>query len=123
MPFDGARALRYLKSVCDIGPRISGTVGMTRKWTCCKSIFTALGCEVESHGSPPNSAAERRPTAMVNLIAKWHPERKHRLIICTHYDTRPIADQEPDRRDWYKPFVSANDGGSGVAFLMELRIT
>jgi hypothetical protein len=42
------------------------------------------------------------------------------VILCAHYDTRPIADQEPDRRRWYEPFLSANDGGSGVALLMEL---
>src|SRR5581483_4853288 len=41
-------------------------------------------------------------------------------ILCSHYDTRPIADQEPDRRKWQQPFISANDGGSGVALLMEL---
>ncbi len=57
---------------------------------------------------------------MANLIASWHPDRQRRVIICSHYDTRPIADQEPNRRDWTKPFISANDGGSGVAFLMEL---
>src|SRR5262249_45053629 len=39
---------------------------------------------------------------------------------CSHYDTRPIADQETDRNKWREPFLSANDGGSGVAFLMEL---
>src|SRR5262249_42203596 len=38
----------------------------------------------------------------------------------SHYDTRPIADQEPDRRKWEEPFLSANDGTSGVALLMEL---
>src|SRR5207253_9672 len=43
-----------------------------------------------------------------------------RVILCSHYDTRPIADQEPDERKWREPFLSANDGGSGVAFLMEL---
>ena len=32
---------------------------------------------------------------------------------------RPIADQEPDTRKWHDPFVSANDGGSGVAFMLE----
>src|SRR5262249_7252732 len=32
----------------------------------------------------------------------------------------PIADQEEDERKWRLPFVSANDGGSGVALLMEL---
>src|SRR5262245_7736621 len=44
-----------------------------------------------------------------------------RLVIrCSHYDTRPIADQEEDPRRWHEPFISANDGGSGVALLMEL---
>jgi Zn-dependent M28 family amino/carboxypeptidase len=57
---------------------------------------------------------------MKNLIISWHPERKRRVILCSHYDTRPVADQEPDPRRWHDPFVSANDGGSGVAFLMEL---
>jgi len=57
---------------------------------------------------------------MANLIASWHPERLRRVILCSHYDTRPIADQEPDPRQWAQPFLSANDGGSGVALLMEL---
>ena len=42
------------------------------------------------------------------------------MLICSHYDTRPRADQERDRDNWDKPFISANDGTSGVAWLMEL---
>ena len=57
---------------------------------------------------------------MANLIARWNPEAARRVILCSHYDTRPIADQEPDRKKWFLPFVSANDGGSGVALMMEL---
>ena len=52
---------------------------------------------------------------MANMIVSWNPDRQRRVILCSHYDTRPIADQEPDARNWRKPFVSANDGGSGVA--------
>src|SRR5436305_547903 len=33
---------------------------------------------------------------------------------------RPVADQEADRRLWHRPFASANDGTSGVAWMMEL---
>ena len=54
------------------------------------------------------------------MIVSFFPDKKRRVILCSHYDTRPIADQEPDARDSRKPFVSANDGGSGVAMLMEL---
>src|SRR5262249_38695733 len=57
---------------------------------------------------------------MTNLIVSWYPRLEQRVILCAHYDTRPIADQERNRRDWRKPFLSANDGGSGVALLMEL---
>src|SRR5438128_877598 len=37
-------------------------------------------------------------------------------------DKRPRDqfDQEPDRNKWEEPFVSANDGTAGVAWLMEL---
>ena len=57
---------------------------------------------------------------MTNIVITWHPERERRVLLCSHYDTRPHADQEPNRNDWSKPFVSANDGTSGVAWLMEL---
>src|SRR5262245_49117463 len=30
VPFDGKRAMEYLEEVCKIGPRISGTDGMTK---------------------------------------------------------------------------------------------
>ena len=48
---------------------------------------------------------------MGNMIVSWQPEKERRIIICSHYDTRPIADQEPERRKWREPFISANDGG------------
>src|SRR5436189_75805 len=57
---------------------------------------------------------------MANMVISYHPDRTRRVILCSHYDTRPIADQEPARKRWHEPFVSANDGGSGVALLMEL---
>jgi Zn-dependent M28 family amino/carboxypeptidase len=57
---------------------------------------------------------------MVNLIVSWQPEKERRILICCHYDTRPIADQEEKRANWNKPFLSANDGASGVAMLMEM---
>jgi hypothetical protein len=58
---------------------------------------------------------------MANLICEWHPERKVRILLCAHYDTRPLPDQDPDpvqRRQGR--FVGASDGASGVAVLMEL---
>ena len=37
-----------------------------------------------------------------------------------HWDTREIADKDPDPNNHDKPILGANDGGSGVAILMVL---
>ncbi len=57
---------------------------------------------------------------MANLIGSWHPERKDRVVIGVHYDTRPFPDEEPNPTLRTTPFIGANDGASGVALLMEI---
>jgi hypothetical protein len=118
--FDKDRAMRYLKQICDIGPRISGSEGMAKQQELLTKHFEKHGAKVRLQKFEAQQRSQKKPVPMANLIASWHPERTRRLILCAHYDTRPIADQEFDERDWTKPFVSANDGGSGVALMMEL---
>jgi glutaminyl-peptide cyclotransferase len=118
--FDGKRALDYLKRVCDIGPRISGSAGMQRQQELLRKHFEGLGATVQTQPFTAKQKSQRTAVDMANLIVSWHPERKRRVILCSHYDTRPIADQERDPRKWREKFISANDGGSGVALLMEL---
>jgi len=119
LPFDGKRAMKYLRELCAIGPRVSGTEGMKKQQDLLEKHFQKLGAKVEFQkfeGKQPSVNA----VPMANMIVVWNPEAKRRIIFCGHYDTRPIADQEPDRHNWRKPFLSANDGASTVAFLMEL---
>jgi hypothetical protein len=118
--FDAKRAMGYLEAICKIGPRISGTEGMKKQQELIEKHFKDLGATVEYQKFSARQVSRRQPTEMANMIVSWHPDRERRVILCSHYDTRPIADQEDDRRNWAKPFVSANDGGSGVALLMEL---
>jgi glutaminyl-peptide cyclotransferase len=120
IPFDGERAMKYLKELCDIGPRISGTPGMAQQQKRVIEHFQKHGATVTRQEFTVRQRSRRDDVRMTNLIAYWHPERKRRIILCSHYDTRPAADQEPDRLNWNKPFLSANDGTSGVALLMEL---
>jgi hypothetical protein len=112
--------MKYLRELCDIGPRISGSDGMRKQQERVKEHFEKLGAKVTFQKFEAKQRSQARPTAMANMIVTWHPDRDRRVLLCTHYDTRPIADQERDRRDWTKTFISANDGTSGVAWLMEL---
>jgi hypothetical protein len=118
--FDSERALDYLKQLCAIGPRVSGSDGMARQRELLRKHFETLGGQVELQEFTARQKSRRDPVAMANLIVSWYPDRPRRVILCAHYDTRPIADQERDKRRWGQPFLSANDGGSGVALLMEL---
>jgi hypothetical protein len=118
--FDSKRAMGYLRAVCEIGPRISGTEGMKRQQELLEKHFRDLGGEVRWQRFTARQKSVRTDTPMANMIVSWHPERRRRCMLCSHYDTRPIADQEPNPRRWREPFLSANDGGSGVAVLMEM---
>ncbi len=118
--FDGKRAMGYLEEVCKIGPRISGSEGMTKQQELIEKHFTNLGGKVSYQRFTARQKSNRKSVEMANLVVSYHPDRGRRAILCSHYDTRPIADQEPNPRRWNDPFISANDGGSGVALLMEM---
>jgi glutaminyl-peptide cyclotransferase len=118
-PVDGERAHKYLRQLCDLGPRVSGTDGMAKQQELVTRHFEGLGATVTRQEFQVRQRSRRDDVEMTNLIASWFPDRKRRVIFCSHYDTRPAAHEEP-RRNWNKPFLSANDGTSGVALLMEL---
>jgi hypothetical protein len=121
VPFDGQRAMTYLEELCRLGPRISGSPAMARQQELLTEHFTKLGAKVQRQEFVIRQRSRPQlPVEMVNLVISWHPDRKQRVILCGHYDTRPIADQERERRRWKEPFLSANDGTSTVAWLMEL---
>jgi hypothetical protein len=118
VPFNGERAYQYLKEICAIGPRVSGTEGMARQQAYLKAHFEKLGGRVSLQEFTARHPQTGNPVKLANLIVEWHPDRNQRVLFCAHYDTRPFPDQDPvDRRG---PFVGANDGASGTAVLCEL---
>ena len=118
--FDAKRAMGYLQDVCKIGPRMSGTASMKKQQELMEKHFKAFDCKLTWQKFSARQRSQRQATEMANLIVSFNPEQKRRIILCTHYDTRPIADQDPEPKNRRKPIVSANDGGSGVALLMEM---
>ena len=116
---DGKRFMSYLEAICELGPRMSATPSMKKQQELITAHFEKLKLKVTRQEFAGKQVSVAEGVPMVNLIVSFNPDKKKRAMICSHYDTRPIADQEPVRANWRKPFVSANDGGSGVAFMME----
>jgi Zn-dependent M28 family amino/carboxypeptidase len=55
-----------------------------------------------------------------NIIASFNPEKKARIMLCSHWDSRPFADYDPDPAKRNKPVMAANDGASGVGVILEI---
>lgn len=116
--YDADRAFGYLEQLCDLGPRPSGSEAMKRQQAMLTAFFQSRGAEVSLQQSQIRDPRSGEPVEIGNLIAKFHPDRPQRYLLCAHYDTRPFPDR--DRENPRGTFVGANDGASGTAALMEL---
>jgi hypothetical protein len=118
IPFNGARAYEYLRQLCALGPRRSGSPGMQAQQRLLTEHFSRLGAQVELQRFDYRHPLDGSQVPMANLIVHWHPQSKDRVLLCTHYDTLPFPLRDP--RNPQGRFIGANDGGSGTALLMEL---
>lgn len=111
--FDGQRAYEDVKTQVSFGPRSPGTPGhdQIRAWIQ-KELETA-GWQVEVQES------EALGHPVKNIVAK-RGDAPPQIIIGAHYDSRMVADQDPDPANHTQPVPAANDGGSGVAVLLGL---
>ena len=120
-PLNKDRAFRFLQDICDLGPRVTGSEAMQRQQEILTDHFRNLGGEVRLQKFRFPHPQFGTPQEAANMIVEWHPEKRDRILICVHYDTRPQGDNsrvpKNQRGDL---FLGANDGASGVALLMEL---
>ena len=119
--FDAARAYSLVTQQTDFGPRIPGTAAhdSMRVW-----LVERLGLHadrvIEQRITVPDPRDTSRVFSGANVIASWRPEATERVLLAAHWDTRPVADNDPDPSRRIEPVLGANDGGSGVAVLLEI---
>jgi glutaminyl-peptide cyclotransferase len=114
--FDGTRALADVQQQVDFGPRIPGSEGHAQVRAWMQAELEEAGWIVEVHES------NRLGHPIYNIIAK-RDDTPAQIILGAHYDTRMVADHDPDPTKHTEPVPGANDGASGVAVLLELART
>ncbi len=112
LEFDGNSAYAFLKAQCDFGPRPPGSQALEDTRVYIKNLFESWNWTVTFQNWT------YREVQLVNIIATKGSNAS--VIIGAHYDTRPVADHDPDPSNWDKPIPGANDGASGVAVILEL---
>jgi len=113
--FDGPSAFQYVQAQMAIGPRPAGSEAGRKTGDYIVAQLQKNGWQVEEQkfvyrGVPGRNIIGRAGKGPVALIG-------------AHYDTRRLADEDPNAALRAEPVPGANDGASGVAVLLELART
>lgn len=117
--FNADSAYAFIQKQVDFGPRVPNT----KEHAACANYL------VETLYNYADSAFIQYADAttwdnvnlhMKNIIAVFGPEKKKRILLSAHWDTRPWADAEGNENRKDEPILGANDGGSGVGVLLEI---
>lgn len=115
--FNADSAYHYIQQQVDFGPRVISS----KAWENCaiwlEQKFLQYTTNVIVQEATTTTYDGKKHT-LKNIIASFSPEKKNRIALFAHWDSRHIADH--DTKDQNKPILGANDGGSGVGVLIEL---
>ena len=114
--FNGQRAYADVETQVAFGPRVPGLEGHAKILEWMRNELVEAGWQVEVQES------EALGHPILNVVARRSDEPPQ-IIFGAHYDSRMFADSDPDPTNHSKPVPGANDGGSGVAVLLELART
>ncbi len=117
--FNADSAYDYIAKQVAFGPRVPGTKANI---ACAEYLETTLRSHIPDVvvQKAVVRAYDNTLLNIRNIIGVFHPERNDRILLCAHWDTRHIADHDPDPAMRTKPILGANDGGSGTGVLLEI---
>lgn len=118
--FNSDSAFSNVAAQVNFGPRVPGTTGHSRCRDYIVSSLRRYGADsiIIQNFDGEFFTGETHP--LTNIMAMYNPSAKRRILLGAHWDTRPWADMESSTEGRQMPIPGANDGGSGVAVLLEL---
>jgi glutaminyl-peptide cyclotransferase len=117
--FDAAQAMRWVQYQVAAGPRVPGMPGHRTVGDWLERELKARADTVEVQAFTHVTASGAR-LELRNILARFRPSDPNRILYLTHWDTRPIAENDPDPAKRATPIPGANDGASGTAMLLEV---
>jgi Zn-dependent M28 family amino/carboxypeptidase len=107
--FDSSRAYAHVRELVALGPRPAGSPANVKAREYILRALAQYGIKAAPQSFEASTPVG--PVPMANVIGTIPGERAGRIVIASHFDTKP---QLPFR------FVGANDGGSSTGVLLEL---
>lgn len=114
--FDGKRALVDIEYQLSLGARVPGSKAHQKVQDWIASELQKSGWQVDFQKTEIMGQSVSNIVARRGSGSPW-------LILGAHYDSRQLADHDPNPHKRTLPVPGANDGASGVAVLLELSRT
>ena len=115
--FNADSAYDYIKAQVDFGPRVPNT----KAHNACAKYLEAKLRQFTSDVTVQIGDVKAYDGTILhirNIIGIVHPEKHKKILLCSHWDSRPWADE--DSVDKKKPIDAANDGASGIGVMLEI---
>lgn len=115
--FNADSAYVYTETQVKFGPRVPGTAAQTK----CAKYFEDFLKRFTPNVVVQNAQIKLYNNKMVpckNIIASFNPDNPKRILLFSHWDTRPWADRDSINPE--APFDGADDGAASSAILMEV---
>ncbi len=120
--FNADSAYQYIEKQLAFGPRVPNTPAHVQTADYLAGKFRQFGCDVTVQSFVATTWDGKKINAR-NIISSINPQAGKRIFISSHWDSRPIADDDSVAANRTKPVPAANDGASGVAVMLELART
>jgi glutaminyl-peptide cyclotransferase len=115
--FNADTTYNYVAHQVAFGPRIPGSPAQ-RECAAWMEQELKKVCDTVYKQDVHVKGGDGKMLPCINLIGVIHPQATKRILLLTHWDSRPWADM--DTKDKDKPILAADDGGSGVGVLLEV---
>lgn len=118
--FNADSAFQFVQKQVDFGARVPNTAPHKACGDYLVATLKKYGWQVVEQPFTATTFDGKKLTAR-NIIGSFNPQASKRILLASHWDSRPFSDQDSLVKD--KPVLAANDGASGVGILLEVART
>lgn len=115
--FNSDSAYQFIQQQVDFGPRVPNSQSHTNCAAWLELKLAEYGAKTLVQEGVV-TAFNGDKLNIKNIIGQFNSDKKSRILLFAHWDTRPFADKDNERKN--EPIDGANDGGSGVGVLLEM---
>lgn len=115
--FNADSAYQYVAQQVVFGPRIPNTPAHAKAANYLIQKLRGFGADITVQEFQMEHFTGRKLN-LKNIVASFNADKRKRILLAAHWDTRPFSDKDPEIPN--ATFPGANDGASGVGVLLEV---